>query len=91
MPGLSTDETSLSVSRFIAQRPALTSRPEPNEQRRCAEAPVPEAVLYPSLYAERVPLAQRCGAYFRAIVIALGNRRSLRDTHAPRSIYTAKQ
>lgn len=67
MPGFSTDHTAYSVNRFIAQRPALTSRPETNERRCPAGAPIPLQVLYPSLYAERLSLVQRCGDYLRAI------------------------
>jgi hypothetical protein len=81
MPGISTDQTAFSVNRFLAQRPALTSRPEPSEQRRPATAPVPPEVLYPSLYAEHSSLIQRFGAYLRAIVITLGNRQSPNATH----------
>jgi hypothetical protein len=91
MPGLSTDQTAYTVSSFITQRRALTSRPETSAQRpHAATALVPLEALYPSLYTERGSLVQRYGNYFRAFVIALGNRRSLRDTHASRSIYSAK-
>jgi hypothetical protein len=76
MPGLSTDQIALSVNRFIAQRQTLTSRPETNEERCPAGAPVPPELLYPSLYAKHSSLVQRCGAYFRVIVITLGNRHS---------------
>jgi hypothetical protein len=52
MPGFSTDQTTYSVNRFITQRTALTSRPETNEERRPAGAPVPPELLY--LYAEQL-------------------------------------
>jgi len=71
----STDQTAYSVNRFIARRPALISRPETNEQRRPAGAPVPQHILYPSLYAENSSLVRRCGDCFRAIV-------TLGDQHA---------
>ena len=68
MPGLSTDQTAYNVNRFIAQRPSLTSRPETNEQRNCPGPTLAPEVLYASLYAERVSLAQRSGNYVRAIL-----------------------
>jgi len=81
MPGLSNDQTALSVNRFIAQRQTLTSRPETIEHRRAAGAPVPLEFLHPSLYAEHSSLAQLCGDYFRAFVLTLGNRHSPSATH----------
>jgi hypothetical protein len=69
----STDQTADSVNRFISQRPALTSRPDTNEQRShaTAHASLPLEHLYPSLYAEHASLFQRGGAYLRAIAINL--------------------
>jgi hypothetical protein len=91
MPRFSTDQTASSVNRFISLRAMLTSRPETSARRpHTATAPDPLEVLYPSLYTERESLVQRCGNYFRAFVIALGNRRSLRDKHASRFIGSAK-
>ncbi len=74
MPGLSTDQTALSVNRFIAARPALMSRPEKSTQphRQSAGACVPLKILYPSLYIER-PARPRMGNYLRAIATTVGN------------------
>jgi hypothetical protein len=80
--GFSTDHTADSVNRFISQRPALTSRPETDEQRNhpASHASLPLEHLYPSLYAEHASLFQRGGNYLRAIAINLGKR-----LRAPRS------
>jgi hypothetical protein len=82
--GFSTDHTADSVTRFISQRPALTSRPETNERRRHAgaHAPLPLEHLYPSLYTEHFSLVQRCGNYLRAIAINLANGLPASDTRS---------
>lgn len=75
MPSFSTDQTALSVNRFVAARPTLMSRSETSAPRRYAAGiPFPLEVLYPSLYAERSSLAQRCGTYLRAIAMNVGKR-----------------
>jgi hypothetical protein len=69
----STDQTALSVSRFIAARPVLTGRPQASDQhRQPAWTPVPLEVLYPSLYAERCSLVQRFDQSVHAIAASVG-------------------
>jgi hypothetical protein len=82
--GFSTDHTADSVNRFISQRPALTSRPETDEQRNhpASHASLPLEHLYPSLYAEHASLFQRGGNYLRAIAIKLANGLPARDTRS---------
>ena len=75
MPGFSTDQTALSVNRFIALRSSLMSPAgnEPLTPRHPFAAPVPLEVLYPSLYAERPSFVQRCADYLRATALTVGN------------------
>jgi len=77
--GFSTDQTAYYVHRFVSQRPALTSRPETNEQRSyaAAHASLPLEHLYPSLYAEHASLFQR------AFAINLANGLPARETGSP--------